>query len=84
MVWSVLSGMLHFGVEGGIVDGAIRKILPTLGPHRRRSAEVTVDASDPDSAETTAALELLDDFDDERRLSFIKLDSAQEPRTSCF
>ena len=82
-MWSVLSGMLHFGVEAGIVDGAIRTILPTLGAHRRRSAEVTVDATDPDSVETTAALELLDDFDDERRLSFIKLDSAQEPRTSC-
>ena len=76
LVWSVLSGMLHFGVEAGIVDGAIRKILPTLGAYRRRSAEVTVDATDPDSVETTAALELLDDFDDERRLSFIKLDSA--------
>ena len=76
LVWSVLSGMLHFGVDAGIVDGAVRKILPTLGDFRRRSAEVTVDASDPDSAETTAALELLDDYDDERRLSFIKLDSA--------
>ena len=76
LVWSVLSGMLHFGVDAGIVEGAIRKILPTLGAFRQRSAEVTVDATDPDSAETTAALDLLDDYDDERRLSFIKLDSA--------
>jgi integrase len=76
LVSSVLSGMLDFGVDSGIVDGAVRKILPTLGAFRRRSAEVTVDATNPDSAETTAVLELLDDYDDERRLSSIKLDSA--------
>ena len=37
LVWSVLSGMLHFGVDAGIVDGAVRKILPTLGDFRRRT-----------------------------------------------
>ena len=61
-------------------------VLPAIGLNKVADVDWddTVDATDPDSVETTAALELLDDFDDERRLSFIKLDSAQEPRTSCF
>jgi integrase len=75
-LWGLLSAMLQFGVLEGTVDRNVRQILPPLKDFQAAKATIAVDASDPDSARTVEALEMLDDDHDERRLRYIKPDSA--------
>ena len=75
-LWSLLSSMLHFGVDEGLVAREALQVLPSMKKVRPRKAAVTADAADPDSALTVEELDKLDDDHDEQRLKYIKRESA--------